>query len=102
MVFSRTITEPTYLRGQVDREATTWAMFMKYSSHDARCSGMRDRLAETADCGAPMFSDRWTPRPRRGTKGGQGKQARDGSAPARPRTRDAACSDRADLLVSAP
>jgi hypothetical protein len=47
MVFSRTITEPTYLRGQVDRDATTVAMFMKYSSHDTRWSAMRDRLAET-------------------------------------------------------
>jgi cation diffusion facilitator family transporter len=39
MVFSRTITAPTNLREQVDREATTLAMFMKYSSQEAR-SGM--------------------------------------------------------------
>ena len=38
MVFSRTITEPTYFRGQVDREATTVAMFMKYSSQETRGS----------------------------------------------------------------
>ena len=36
MVFSRTIAAPTNLRAQVDREATTLAMFMKYSSHEAR------------------------------------------------------------------
>jgi hypothetical protein len=30
MVRSRTITDPTNLRGHVDREATTCAMFMKY------------------------------------------------------------------------
>src|SRR4051812_38477345 len=40
MVRSRTITDPTYLRGQVDREATTAAMFMKYSSQDTRWSAM--------------------------------------------------------------
>jgi hypothetical protein len=39
MVFSRTITAPTNLREQVDRDATTLAMFMKYSSQEAR-SGM--------------------------------------------------------------
>src|SRR5204863_1510609 len=42
MVRSRTITAPTYLRGQVDREATTCAMFMKYSSQDTRASAMID------------------------------------------------------------
>jgi hypothetical protein len=36
MVFSRTITAPTNLRGHVDRDATTLAMFMKYSSQEAR------------------------------------------------------------------
>jgi hypothetical protein len=36
MVRSFTITAPTNLRGQVDREETTRAMFMKYSSQDAR------------------------------------------------------------------
>jgi hypothetical protein len=36
MVFSRTITAPTNFRGHVDRDATTLAMFMKYSSQDAR------------------------------------------------------------------
>ena len=36
MVFSRTMTAPTNLRGHVDRDATTFAMFMKYSSHEAR------------------------------------------------------------------
>src|SRR5262245_50812670 len=36
MVRLRTSTAPTYLRGQVDRVATTCAMLMKYSSHDAR------------------------------------------------------------------
>lgn len=30
------MTAPTNLRGQVDRDATTVAMFMKYSSHEAR------------------------------------------------------------------
>jgi hypothetical protein len=30
IVRSRTMTDPTNLRGQVDREATTCAMFMKY------------------------------------------------------------------------
>src|SRR5664279_2763963 len=39
MVFSRTMTAPTNLRGQVERDATTLAMFMKYSSQEAR-SGM--------------------------------------------------------------
>src|SRR3954463_14691327 len=40
------MTEPTYLRGQVERVATTCAMLMKYSSHAARgriSSGMRHR-----------------------------------------------------------
>src|SRR6266542_3610063 len=32
----RTSTAPTYLRGQVERVATTCAMLMKYSSQDAR------------------------------------------------------------------
>src|SRR2546421_2247568 len=41
MVRSRTITEPTYFRGQVEREATTCAMFMKYSSQETRASAMR-------------------------------------------------------------
>src|SRR3982751_5484965 len=36
MVRLRTSTAPTYLRGQVDRVATTCAMLMKYSSHEAR------------------------------------------------------------------
>jgi DNA-nicking Smr family endonuclease len=36
MVFSRTMTAPTNFRGQVDREATTLAIFMKYSSQEAR------------------------------------------------------------------
>src|SRR5882724_6138905 len=36
MIRLRTITAPTYLRGQVERVATTCAMLMKYSSHDAR------------------------------------------------------------------
>lgn len=39
MVFSRTMTAPTNLRGQVERDATTLAMFMKYSSQEA-LSGM--------------------------------------------------------------
>ena len=39
MVLSRTITAPTNLRAQVDRDATTLAMLMKYSSQEAR-SGM--------------------------------------------------------------
>jgi hypothetical protein len=30
MVRSRTITDPTNFRGQVERDATTAAMFMKY------------------------------------------------------------------------
>src|SRR5688500_19685156 len=36
MMRSRTSTAPTYLRGHVERVATTCAMLMKYSSHDAR------------------------------------------------------------------
>ncbi len=40
MVLSRTITAPTDLRGQVERDDTTRAMFMKYSSQEAR-SAMR-------------------------------------------------------------
>src|SRR6185436_11414446 len=32
----RTSTAPTYLRGQVERVATTCAMLMKYSSQEAR------------------------------------------------------------------
>src|SRR5512145_2937029 len=36
MVLLRTMTAPTYLRGHVDRVATTCAMLMKYSSHEAR------------------------------------------------------------------
>src|SRR5437762_10776876 len=40
MVRSRTITEPTSLRGQVEREATTAAMFMKSSSQETRWSAM--------------------------------------------------------------
>jgi hypothetical protein len=40
MVLSRTITAPTDLRGQVEREETTRAMFMKYSSQEA-LSAMR-------------------------------------------------------------
>src|SRR5262249_32895781 len=36
MVLSRTITEPTNLRSQVEREETTRAMFMKYSSQETR------------------------------------------------------------------
>src|SRR5262245_44455730 len=39
MVRSRTMTAPTNLRGQVDREATTAAMFMKYWSQDTRSMG---------------------------------------------------------------
>src|SRR5215813_5862191 len=35
MIRLRTITAPTYLRGQVERVATTCAMLMKYSSHVA-------------------------------------------------------------------
>src|SRR3954451_10120105 len=46
MVFSRTITEPTNLRGHVEREATTAAMFMKYSSQETRVSPMANLLAE--------------------------------------------------------
>src|SRR3954447_22970926 len=38
MVRSRTMTEPTNLRGQVEREATTCAMFMKYWSQGTRSS----------------------------------------------------------------
>src|SRR6476661_2333031 len=52
----RTMTAPTYLRGQVERVDTTCAMLMKYSSHDARgrsSSGMRHILADAHDgaCG---------------------------------------------------
>ena len=36
IVRSRTMAAPTYLRGHVDREATTAAMFMKYWSQDTR------------------------------------------------------------------
>src|SRR3954468_24479397 len=51
MVRSRTITEPTNFRGQVDREATTWAMFMKYWSQGTR-SSMETVLPLRADGGA--------------------------------------------------
>src|SRR5689334_18126055 len=34
------MTAPTNLRSHVDRVATSRAMFMKYSSHDARCLDM--------------------------------------------------------------
>src|SRR5438046_9125934 len=59
----RTMTSPTYCRGHVERVATTCAMLMKYSSHDARgriASGMphpsaagsvRDRAPRRADVG---------------------------------------------------
>src|SRR6266542_3103256 len=36
IVRSRTITAPTCLRGQVEREATCWAMFMKYVCQSTR------------------------------------------------------------------
>src|SRR5918995_113268 len=36
MRLSRTITAPTARRGQVERVATSWAMRMKYSSHEGR------------------------------------------------------------------
>lgn len=45
IVRSRTITEPTNLRGQVEREATTAAMFIKYWSQDTRCMLGSVRLA---------------------------------------------------------
>lgn len=37
---SRTTTAPTNLRSQVERVATSRAMFMKYSSQDALCLDM--------------------------------------------------------------
>src|SRR5580704_13388018 len=36
MLLSRTMTAPTNLRSQVERVDTSRAMFMKYSSHEAR------------------------------------------------------------------
>src|ERR687889_1493628 len=36
MRLSLTITAPTASRGQVERVATSWAMRMKYSSHEGR------------------------------------------------------------------
>jgi len=36
MLRSRTMTAPTNFRSQVERVDTSRAMFMKYSSHDAR------------------------------------------------------------------
>src|SRR5580692_1083324 len=36
MILSRTTTAPTNLRSQVERVATSRAMFMKYSSHETR------------------------------------------------------------------
>src|SRR3712207_2222486 len=36
MRLSRTTTAPTASRGQVERVATSWAIRMKYSSHDGR------------------------------------------------------------------
>src|SRR5918995_6540477 len=36
MRLSRTITAPTASRGHVERVATSWAMRMKYSSHEGR------------------------------------------------------------------
>src|ERR1700730_17355047 len=38
IVRSRTITAPTCLRGQVERDATCPAMFMKYVCQSTRCS----------------------------------------------------------------
>src|SRR5262245_49179581 len=72
MVRFFTMTAPTYLRGQVDRVATTCAMLMKYSSHDARGRGSDGSImcrtvapGEGAD-DAPCYS----PRP---AMSGQGK-----------------------------
>src|ERR671932_46477 len=36
ILLSRTTTAPTARRGQVERVATSWAMRMKYSSHEGR------------------------------------------------------------------
>src|SRR6266545_1295008 len=47
MVLSRTITEPTNLRGQVERDETTCAMRMKYTSQGTR--SMREFIAGLAD-----------------------------------------------------
>src|SRR5437870_1854154 len=40
---SRTMTAPTCLRSQVARVATSRAMFMKYSSQEARCLSLTPR-----------------------------------------------------------
>ena len=53
MVLSRTITAPTDLRGQVEREETTRAMFMKYSSQGAR-SAMRPLYHDSASIRRPV------------------------------------------------
>lgn len=53
MVLSRTITAPTDLRGQVEREETTRAMFMKYSSQEAR-SAMRPLYHDSASIRRPV------------------------------------------------
>src|SRR5262249_2247440 len=51
MVLSRTMTAPTYLRGQVERDATTSAICMKYSSQ-----GRRSRIAPYTMCGLTVGS----------------------------------------------
>jgi hypothetical protein len=53
MVFSRTTTAPTNLRGHVDRDATTLAMFMKYSSQEAR-SAMVISTKKPAETGGDL------------------------------------------------
>src|SRR4051794_39149949 len=63
MVLSRTMTEPTNLRSQVEREATTRAMAMKYSSQDALSMAasynhpMDAGMLECPNCGAPARVD---------------------------------------------
>src|SRR5262249_57969506 len=47
---------PTYLRGQVERVATTCAMLMKYSSHDARGRGASGWLMRGSVACPPVYS----------------------------------------------
>src|SRR5437867_2050965 len=61
MLLSRTITAPTCLRSQVERDATSLAMRMKYSSHDARCRMPSSPRAPTGPRGAAHTTTRAPP-----------------------------------------